>query len=276
MPSPSDLVTVAEAQAYIGQAAANQGVKLGKLITTCSMAILAYINRNAVLPKSYTEVRDGNRNGSIMLRNWPVQSVQAVTAARGAFSGAQDAILPSVNGQCGYLLETADDAPAGAPQSIITPYGGIYAGKDNVTITYTAGYQVSAEAQTVPADGGVVTVAQPYGAWGSDVGVTYVTGMPLRPVAAGAEALGAYSVANGAYTFSAADGGASLLISYGYIPADLANACLEWVQERLAYQDRVGLASKGIAGEMTTYRAAAVPAFVATMLDNYRNPVPIY
>ena len=284
MPSPIDLVTLAEAQAYIGQAAINQGPKVAKLITSVSMAILASINRSAILPKTYTEVRDGNVNGGIMLRNWPVQrlisvAVRDVYALNGPFVQLSGSTYGG--SQTGYLLEEADDAPAGSPQSVVFSPGSLYAGTDNVTIIYVGGYQVSSEQQTVP---GVTTprapltvaVAAPYGAWGSDEGVVYAaSGGALAQVAVGLEVAGAYSVAAGIYTFAPADAGADVLITYGYIPEDLANACLEWVQDRLAYQDRIGLASKAIAGETTSYRSAAVPVFVDAMLTNYRNPVPI-
>lgn len=280
MSSPADLVTLATAKIYLGNSASGNDQKLAMLITSVSMAILAAINRTSVLPKTYTEVRSGNRNGEIMLRNWPVQSVQSVSVLGGygsGFGGAPSPLLPSVNGgPAGYVIETADDPPAGSPQTIYAPCGGLWAGKDNVTIIYTAGYQVTGEAAKVPAGGGTVTVAAPYGAWGADVGVTYASGPLFVPVKAGSEALGAYSVSAGIYTFSAADAGASVLISYGYIPADLANACLEWIADRLAYQDRIGMASKSLGGQETvSFKIGAVPDFVTMMLANYKNVVPI-
>ena len=49
-----------------------------------------------------------------------------------------------------------------------------------------------------------------------DLGVTYANGNPLKQVASGSEAAGAYSVSAGVYTFSSADASAKVLISYEY------------------------------------------------------------
>ena len=66
---------------------------------------------------------------------------------------------------------------------------------------------------------------------------------PLTPVAANPGA-GQYSVGNGIYSFAAADAGAALSLTYGYVPADLAVACLGLVAERYAYRSRIGQQSK--------------------------------
>ena len=266
MASPIDLVTLAEAQTISGASGVDP-VKLGKLVTAISMAILAMTNRATILPKTFTEVRDGGPRG-IMLRNWPVISVASVTVGSpGTTFG------PSVNGALGYLIDTPDDPPAGSPQMLTAPFGGIPRGDANVVITYTAGYQITGEPQTA---GASVAVAAPFGAWGSDQSVSYAAGGPLTAVAAGKEALGAYSVSGGTYVFSPADAGASVLISYGFIPADLANAALEWIADRLAYQDRIGVASKSLGGQETvSFRIGATPDFVKAMVANYTNQVPI-
>ena len=51
---------------------------------------------------------------------------------------------------------------------------------------------------------------------------------------------GQYNVSSGVYAFAAADAGAAVLISYGFIPAAINNACIEWVAERYRYRTRVG------------------------------------
>ena len=271
MASPIDLVTLDTAKAYLGGAAAGNDAKLAQLITSVSLAILAATNRSSILPKTYTEVRDGSPRG-IMLRNWPVISVAIVGVASCGFGGATT-FGPSVNGSLGYLIDDADDAPAGSPQMLTAPFGGIPRGDANVAITYTAGYQVTGEAQTA---GASVSAVAPYGAWGSDQGVSYAAGGALAAVQAGEEKLGTYSVSGGTYTFSAADAGAAVLISYGYIPADLANAAMEWIADRLAYQDRIGVSSKSLGGQETVaYRIGATPDFVKAMVANYTNAVPI-
>lgn len=271
MPSPADLVTVAQVQAYIG--AATTGIattKLQQLVTSISRAILAYINRTTVLPKSYTEVRDGNPRG-IMLRNWPVISVSNVAVGL----ANPQTLPPSVNGSRGYLIDTPDDPPAGQPQTLSFPFGGAWKGESNVSITYTAGYQIAGEAWTIPATPFQITTSQPYGAWMADSGVTYANGTPLTAVS-GTPGTGQYSVAAGVYTFSAGDAGAPVLISYGYVPADLANACLEWIADRLAYQSRIAQRTKSMGGQETaSFAITAMPVFVQLACDAYRNVVPI-
>lgn len=272
MSSPADLVTVAQVQAYIGTPAANvPAAKLQHLVTSISRAILAYINRTTVLPKTYTETRDGNPRG-IMLRNWPVLSISSVMVGL----GSPQAMLPSVAGSRGYLIDTPDDPPAGQPQTLTFPFGGVPKGDSNVSITYSAGYQVTGEAWSVPASSPYqVTTSQPYGAWAADSGVTYANGTALTLVA-GPPSVGQYSVALGVYTFAAADEGAAVLISYGYVPADLANACFEWIADRLAYQDRIAQRSKSFGGQETvSFNIKAMPDFVQLACDGYRNVVPI-
>ena len=272
MPSPSDLVTLAEVQAYIGQAA-NNGAKVGMIITAVSAAIRRMTDC-VILPTSFTETYDGSPFG-VMLRNWPIISVDSVTIRPCGFGGTM-ALQPSVNGSRGYSIEVAGDPQASTPQMLTAPPGVFFKGSQNVTVSYRAGFQVSGEAATVPAGGGTVTVQQPSGAWGSDQGVSYATGGALQSVS-GTPGQGQYSVAaGGVYTFSAADAGASLLISYGYVPADLANAAMEWIADRLAYQDRIGVASKSLGGQETTsYRISQVPAFVTALLQPFTNVVPI-
>ena len=117
------------------------------------------------------------------------------------------------------------------------------AGRQSLVVSYSAGYAVRSEAQTVPAATPLQLAAfSPFGAWGSDLGVTYAaTGAPLTPVAASPGG-GQYTVGAGAYGFSAADAGQPVSLSYGYIPQDIAQAALEFAAERFRAAERIGLA----------------------------------
>ena len=96
------------------------------------------------------------------------------------------------------------------------------------------------------------------------------TGAPLTPVA-GAPGSGQYSVAAGVYTFSAGDAGAAVLISYGYIPQDVAQAALELAAERFRAAERIGLRSKSLGGQETiAYDVSAISAPILAMLQPYR------
>jgi len=57
-------------------------------------------------------------------------------------------------------------------------------------------------------------------------------------------------------------------------PADLTQACIEMVSLRYREKDRVGLVSKGLAGETTAYSLKDMPESVRTLLSQYRRVVP--
>ncbi|UHC16062.1 hypothetical protein LRS73_26885 [Methylobacterium currus] len=256
--NPSDLVRLADLRAVPDP---DTDPALQRLITAVSRTILSAINRPSILPRSYTETYEVGRNG-LLLRAWPVTRVDAVVVA-------------GVGLLTGYQIDPADEAPPGRPQMLRfgagTPLG---FGGARVTVTYTAGYQVTGEATVVPQDG-AVTALQPYGAWASDGSVTDAGDAALTRVAS-APAAGQYAVdGTGGYTFAAADAGRPVALTYGYVPADLANAAREWILERQAYAERVGLQSKSLGGQETvSYRIAAVPDFVRPVLQQYASVVP--
>ena len=87
-----------------------------------------------------------------------------------------------------------------------------------------------------------------------------------------APAAGEYNVASGVYTFAAADAGAGVLISYGFIPAAINNACIEWVAERYRYRTRIGQSAQTVQGQQTaSYSLKDIPDFIRASLDPYRS-----
>lgn len=266
-PNPSDLVRLVDLRAV---ADPDTDPALQRQITAVSRSILTAINRPSLLPRSYTETYEMGRNG-LLLRNWPVTRVDTVSLA----GTLVRPLVPGSGMIAGYDVDPADEAPPGRPQMLRfgtgTPVG---FGCARATVTYTAGYQITAEAASVP-QGGTVAALQPYGAWASDGGATYAGGPALNRVAS-APAAGQYAIDGaGSYTFAAADAGRQVALTYGYVPADLANAAREWILERQAYAERVGLQSKSLGGQETvSYRIAAVPDFVAPVLQQYASVVP--
>jgi hypothetical protein len=118
-----------------------------------------------------------------------------------------------------------------------------------------------------------VTAAAPFGPWASNFGVTYASGAALSAVA-GTPAVGEYNVASGVYSFAAADAGAGVLVFYGFIPAAINNACIEWVAERYRYRTRVGQSAQTVQGQQTaSYSLKDIPDFVRASLDPYRSVV---
>lgn len=267
MAAPYDLVSLAGVQAWLGQT--SDSVNLGALITQVSRAILTSLGRASILPTSYLETRDGDGHRALILRNWPVLSVNSLVVNGQAIAATAPLSLGSAV-QSGYVLEQADLTPPGRMQALLLRDAWFCRGAQNVSVTYRAGYQVTGEAAVVPVSPATIAAQAPFGAWASDGGVTYANGGALAPVA-GAPGLGQYSVAGGVYTFSVADAGASVLLTYGFVPADLGEATLEWVAERYAYKAHIGQKSKSLGGQETvSYDLSAVPAFVAAALQPYR------
>jgi hypothetical protein len=268
--SPYDLTTLAALKAWLGLPSATgpNDATLGALITAASRSIYALVSRPGLLPQSYAETIDLETRRAY-LRQWPVLQVNSVVW-RGIVVPPD--LNPDPDCSPGYALQPGDAAPPGRPQAIDL-FGEYYRpGRQSLLVSYNAGYGVSGEAQTVPSTAPLqLSAFAPYGPWASDRGVVYAaTGVALTPVAT-APAVGQYSVSGGVYAFSAADAGQAILISYGYVPQDIAQAALELAAERFRSAERIGLRSKSIGGQETiSYDASSISAPVLAMLQPYK------
>jgi hypothetical protein len=275
----SDLATLADAKTWLSGSSgigSSDDALIARLITDVSGAITAYLGRPSLMPRAYAERLDGNGKARVFLRHYPVLQItslvidnMAVPAIATPEQGA-----PSAKG---YLLEVWDGLPPGRPQALDLFHTVFRQGRQNVLVGYSAGYAVEGEAATVPASPGPysITAAAPFGPWAGDAGVTYVSGTPLV-VVTGTPRAGEYNVAGGIYSFAAADAGAALLISYGFVPAAINNACIEWVAERYRYRTRIGQSAQTVQGQMTSaYSLKDMPDFVRASLDPYRSVVGI-
>ena len=268
--SPFDLTNLTALKAWLGlpSAPGPSDATLTALITAASRSIYAFLTRPSLLPFSYAETIDLEAN-RVMLRQWPVVEMTSVMW-RGISMPPDDNADPEA--AFGYLLEPSDGVPPGRPQTLDL-FGHRYRpGRQSLIVSYSAGYAVQSEAQTVPASSPAQFAAfSPYGPWGSDLGVSYATtGARLTPVLASPGA-GQYSVSAGTYTFSAADTGQSVSVSYGYVPQDIAQAALEFAAERFRAADRIGLRSKSIGGQETiAYDMSPMSAPIQAMLQPYK------
>lgn len=265
-----DLCTLTDVKAWLGRSDANSDAVLSALLTRTSRQILSYLRRPTVLPHAVSEIRDGTGGETLMLREWPVLSVTSL--AIGSLAVPQ---APS-NSTCGFLLEPWNGVPPGRAQTIVLNGFSLLPGAQNLSISYRAGYQVTAEAQTVA--NGSATVTGPYGSWASDGGVTYANGIPLVQVN-GAPSPGQYQLtpgAPGSYTFNAADDGQTVLVTYGYVPADIADAAIELVAERFKYAQRIGERSHSLGGnETVSFDNARFTPLITALLAPYRHVLPI-
>ena len=269
----SDLITLAQAQAWLGVNDSVSNTILTSLITSISRAIYSMMQRPTIFPATYSETFDGNGGNAISLKNWPALAVSSAFMDGTSILAAPALPLSPVRSYgLGWVLGVTDSSPPGRPATLYLRGGRWTRGIQNVAVTYTAGYQV-AETQTIAA--GALTALQPYGAWATDQGVTYAsTGTALTKVA-NSPAQGQYSVAAGAYTFASADNAASVILTYGFVPADLAQAALEWAALRFKSKDSVGWKSKSLGGQETmSVDTGAMPLAVAMMVQPYKRVMP--
>jgi len=270
----SDLAVLADVKAWLSGSSgigSSDDALLARLITDVSGAVAAYLDRASLMPRSYVERIDGSGKARLFLRHYPVLQMTSLAIDNVAIPPT---VVPAAGAPFGrgYLLEPWDGLPPGRPQALDL-FDALYCrGRQNVVVDYSAGYAVEAESASVPAAPGpyTVTAAAPFGPWASDAGVTYNNDTALVAVP-GTPGGGEYNVSGGVYTFAAADAGAAVLISYGFIPAAINNACIEWVAERYRYRTRIGQSAQTVQGQMTaSYSLKDMPDFVRASLDPYR------
>lgn len=79
--------------------------------------------------------------------------------------------------------------------------------------------------------------------------------------------------------FSFTRGYGNVVITYtaglSTIPLNLEQACIELVGLRFREKDRIGLNSKGMAGESTAFQQKDMPPSVATVLEHYKRILPL-
>ncbi len=277
-----DLTSLSDVKAWLGRSDSNSDSLLSALITRTSRQILSYLRRPLILPHDVREIRDGTGGNTLLLKQWPVITVSTVTVGTLAIPPAS-ALSPqplAMGNASGWTCETWDGTPPGRQQVLSLDgytFGTSYPGaqnNQNVLVAYHAGYQVTNEVQAIA--GGKATVSAPFGSWASDGGVTYANGTAFTPVA-NSPSIGQYALDTdaGTYDFNSGDNGQSILVTYGFIPADLADACIELVSERFKYSERIGERSHSLGGnETVSFDLGRFTPLVTAMLQPYRNALP--
>jgi hypothetical protein len=173
--SPLDLVTLAQVQNWLIQQGsminANEPQMIQDAITAFSVFVLRQTGRGPqdgsqpdvlngqspfVTPVSYFEIRDGNGNSKLPLRNWPIVSVQGVTfggiavpastgplgAAVVAFAGtgyAANNVIPVPGGTGGTITVDAVSVAGAVTQSHVTAVGSGYTTTGKVALSGGSG-----------------------------------------------------------------------------------------------------------------------------------------
>ena len=277
MAASNQLTTLDAVKPWVAATTDSDNALLTRLIGSASRFLLNYLERPTLFQNVFTDVYDGVGNTRQVLRNWPVISVSSVTVDYQTimpFTVPPQPTPYSNQYGNGWVLDAWDGFPPGRAQAVDLRGYRFCRGNSNVQIVYTAGFVIQNEAQTVPSDGGEVDVNAPNGSWAVDQGVTYASsGVAFTPVS-GIPSVGQYNVTAGAYTFSAGDANAAVLISYSYVPADIEDACITLVGERYKYKGRIGEISKTLGGQETmSYSQKDIPDYLKTMLQPYKRVV---
>jgi hypothetical protein len=259
------LITVASLNEWLavpgGQAMPSTAASLlERLISAASAFATSYLQR-PIAPQTFTDVYNGKGNQRLTLRRGPVILVRSLTI------GVTSVVARAAVLQSGFFFDES---------SVYVDGFWFCRGQQNIIVTYDAGYQTTF-ATTVPS-GLTIDVGDLARPWNSDRGVAYASGVALTLVT-GAPATGQYSLGtdpqgNTLYTFAAGDSGASIVITYGFTPEDVAQALIELVGERFRSRDRIGLVSKALEQQTTSFSQKDMNAGIKTMLQQYRNYVP--
>jgi hypothetical protein len=264
------LTTLANVKAWLFtqniQAPSTDDALLSRLILAASRTIYSYINLDSLFLTTVNESVDGGGNCRLFLWNWPAISITSLYVDGSNILPAP----PQPQQGSGYRLEAFQGMPPAQPQALDL-YGRVFTmGRNNVYVTYQAGYCAQGESHVIPNTPYQVTANQTYGTWGQDDGVVSSSGTVFTAVT-GAPAAGEYNVTNGIYTFNSADSGTTVLMSYSYIPYDVEQACIEIVSERYRYKERIGMKAKTLAGQETaTYDLSGMTSSVKALLQSYK------
>lgn len=227
---------------------------LARLISASSNHIKRWISRD-VFMTTYSERYNGLGGTRLTLRNAPVFSITSLVIGSTIVPASPDGITS------GYMFEE---------NGTIFLIGYAFPrAMQNIAVSYIAGFfQVDTLAvPTTPFQLAANTLSQP---WASALNVSYLSGIKLTQVAS-APTVGQYVVsAAGLYTFAAADAGALVNISYGCLPADLTQGCIELVAARYRDRKHIGLKSETLGSQTTSYDMSEIPATVKLYLQQYK------
>lgn len=246
-----DLTTIERVKAWLapdqGTLTSQNDTLIARLVTAVSRHVMNAMGRDTLARTSRTETYRGGRTGVLVLRTWPVLSVDAISGLGYDSLGSSSWALSGIR-------------PAGGTQTIQLAQGRTWSSP--AEITYTTGF-VRTEELVVPAETPhQVTVGS---AWLQDEGVT--TG--------GAPVVG-YTVSEGVYTLPPAQAGETVSISYSYVPEDIEQVVVETVGLLTRSRQHIGEASKALpnAGGTTSYLPIRLSDLSQSILRTYTRTVP--
>ena len=252
---------------------------IARLIKAVSAYIRQYLNRD-ITAQAYTETRNGYGQDSMQTAQFPIVSVASLSVNGQAILArpALQAVQTGANPGTGY---TFDETMLYLSGGTIGPNGYNWSfplcfvkGYQNVQINYVAGYQITDEPATVPSMSPYQVATMTTWSAG-DMGVKYASsGLALTKVT-GIPTLGQYAEAAGLYTFSAADAGVAVLLSYAYVPFDVEQGVIETLANFFVARSRIGMKSMTIEQQTVVYDVSAMSSRAQGILQQYRRVAPI-
>lgn len=280
---PQALTTLARVKEWLGIPASNTSMDtvLSQMIPRASQAVFSHTSRSSFTPRVVNgESITGCYATRFMLREYPVIAIDSVTVNGVPIPAAS---TPQGNG---FLIEPWDGYPPGNAQLVdLFGYDTGY-GRQATLVTYAAGYQIPNESHTIPTTTVAMSTATvpmnaPFGLWLSDGGVVAANSGAAFDAVTGTPGPSEYALGStaGDYIFdSSDDGGTEVLVTYGYVPADVEQAVLEFIGERNAYRSRIGVRSRALvagSSETISYQPSGMTDIVRELLRAYKRTSPL-
>jgi hypothetical protein len=270
------LITLASVKDWLGSSGmqpmpSSSDALLSRLIAMASSFAITYLQR-PVVPATFTETYNGQDTTQLTLRQQPVILVRSLTVGTTSVPArTQPNSYGFVNDSAGVYIDGWGLSWSG---------GRFDRGIQNIAVSYDAGYQTS-DAVSIPSGMPFTLTSDSLSRpWNADRGVAYATGAAFTLVTTAPTLAGTYQITsdgqgNAVYNFAAGDAGASVVVTYGFTPEDIAAALIELVGERYRSKDRIGETSVGIQQQTTAFSQKDMNAFAKAALQQYRQVVPV-
>jgi len=277
----TDLTTLARVKTWLGipLLQTTSDAVLQMVITSVSAQVMAYLERRSFRYQIYNDVYDGVGGNSQILRNWPVIQVLSVSV--------NDREIASED----WSLEPWGGMPPGNHQAIILNSGRFSWSKQNVRISYGAGYQTVDE-ELVPFFGPLagsvpyVLEQQPFGLALQTDRIVYTEKpdsndpTPFQridsPVPIDRRTYSYNPEVPGMLWMNGDDVGFILNVSYSYCPYAVEQTVWELINEVYTRRSRPGQVSRALAGQETsTFDMSGLPEFAKIALQPFKSVLPL-
>lgn len=132
---------LADLKLWLGITDSLNDVMLQRVITNLSQRILSKLGRpDGIKSASYTESYDGTGTSQLSLRHYPIISVASLLINTAPISASPDGVQTGFVFDAYALSLIGSAQPLQASPGYYGPPGTFIRGRNNITVTYTAGY----------------------------------------------------------------------------------------------------------------------------------------